>query len=134
MAPVVFLFVCGEAIVSILARWPHQFTGPGDPDKILSDFLRYGTLLSPPLPILLMFGVTIVLIGRDRSRGLGAAILSAICLVMSAGALGEALAPASPDVPYLLQVSSGILGAAAFAFLLVMSLAVSRECFLPKDP
>jgi hypothetical protein len=133
--PAAFLLVCAEAIVSVLARWPYQFTGPGDPDHMLRDFVLHGTLLSPPLPILLLFGAAATLIWRrDRPGGLPIAILCAICALMSIGAMGEALAPSSPNVPYLLQVSSGFLGAAAFVCLFALSLSAGRQGLSRADP
>jgi hypothetical protein len=51
VARAVFVLACLEAVVSILARWPYQFTGHGDSDRMAQDFLCFGTLLALPLPL-----------------------------------------------------------------------------------
>lgn len=128
VAPIVFAFVCVEAAVSILARWPYQFTGEGNPDRMLQDFLYAGTLLAPPLPLLLMFGATALLVRRKDRLGVIATIaMIAICAVMAVGSLGEALAPASPDVPRTIQLSGGCLGALLFAGLLTLAFVALLE-------
>jgi hypothetical protein len=127
-APLVFVFVCLEAIVSILAHWPYQFTGQGDPDRMARDLVRSGTLLAPPLPLLLLLGTTIFLVRRrDRSGEIANAVMIPICMAMAIGSLGESLAPASPDVPRAIQLSSGLGGAIVFAVLTVVALKALTE-------
>jgi hypothetical protein len=41
------LWVLG-AVVSVLARWPHQFDGHGDRRHMVADFVSSGTALAPP--------------------------------------------------------------------------------------
>ena len=75
--------MCAEASISILAGWPYQFTGQGDPDQMVLDFLVFGTLLAPPLPLLLLFGATASLVRRrDRLGEMAIAALVPICVVM----------------------------------------------------
>lgn len=135
LAPLAFAFVCVEAMVSLLARWPYQFTGQGDPDRMAQDFVFFGTLLAPPLSLLLLFGSATLLI---RRRGLVGEIANvamiALSLAMAVGSLGEALAPSSADVPRAVQLIGGVLGAilfAALAFIASRALSERRRMAQP---
>jgi hypothetical protein len=128
VAPAAFGLVCIEAIVSIRVRLPYQFTGQGDPDRMLWDFAVYGTLLSPPLPLLLLFGLAALTLRRDDRLGAAATgLLAVLCAVMTVGSLGEALAPKTPDVSPALQLISGLLNALLFAALFALALAARHE-------
>ena len=48
----VLALILVEAVISILARWPHQFGGSGDPHRMLQQFAGSGTALAPPLFII----------------------------------------------------------------------------------
>jgi hypothetical protein len=123
VAPIVFAWVCAEAVISILAHWPYQFTGQGNPDRMLRDFVYFGTLLAPPLPLLLAFGATAILVRReDRLGAIANAATIAICMVMAVGSLGEALAPTSPDVPSVVQLIGGGFGTILFMGLSALAL------------
>jgi hypothetical protein len=130
-APIVFAFACVEAAASVLAGWPYQFTGPGAPDQVPRDFLSRGTLLSPPLPLLALFGVLALLIRKRGGFGVAAnAALPVLCAIVVVGSLGEALSPKSSDVPHALQLAGNVLGAVVFAALLALSvLALWRPRF-----
>lgn len=127
-APLVFVYAWLGAIVSIWARWPYQFTGQGDPDRMAQDFVSFGTLLAPPLPLLFLFGLTVLLTKkRDRRGAIPNAAMIPICLAMAIGSLGESIAPASPDVPRAIQLSGGAVGAIVFASLAVVALKALAE-------
>jgi hypothetical protein len=116
----VFSIACMGTIVSIAAAWPYQFTGPGDPDRVSQDVLYMGTLLGPPLPLLVMFGVMAFLVGKRGKIGIVATIaMIPLMMTMVIGSLGEALSPASPDVPRPVQVWGGFSGAAIYLGLLL---------------
>jgi hypothetical protein len=118
-APAAFGLLCVEAVVSILAQWPYQFLGPGSSDRVPQDFALMGTLLAPPLPLLIAFGVAAFLVGRKDRVGLIATLLMVpACAVIALGSFGEALAPGSPNVPREVQVGGGILGGILFLALL----------------
>jgi hypothetical protein len=36
------------AVVTIVARWPAQFGGPGDPAHVAQEFISRGTAAAPP--------------------------------------------------------------------------------------
>ena len=127
-AAALFTLVCIEALVSILARWPYQFVGQGDPDQMLGDFLQAGTLLAPPLPMLVLFGATVLSLRRpDRVGTLANAALIFLLASMTIGYLGEALSPPSPDVPRSIQLIGGALGALLFFGTLLIALGALRE-------
>lgn len=120
-APVVAALLVVGAIVSIAARWPHQFGGQGDRGSMLADFVRSGTALAPPLPFLVLFVLVSVLVRRPDRWGTGARfVLLALSAVMIMASLGEAFAAPTPDVPRAVQVFSGVWGSAAGGLLLVL--------------
>jgi hypothetical protein len=63
------LFAVAAASVSILARWPYQFTGPGNPNQVPKESLFLGTLLGPPIALLVLFGVAVLLSMREDRSG-----------------------------------------------------------------
>jgi hypothetical protein len=117
----VFLLACIGAAVSILAQWPHQFMGQGNPDRVPEEFLFIGTLLAPPLPLLLPFGASAFLVRREDRVGFIATVgMIPMLTVMIVGSLGEVLSAPSQDVPRFAQVAGGLIGATAFFTLLVL--------------
>jgi hypothetical protein len=128
VAPIAFVWVCAAAVVSIFAHWPYQFTGRGDPDQMVLDFALFGTLLAPPLPLLLLFGATTFLARRGGRQGkIANAVMIPICAVMAIGSLGESLSPPSPDVPRAIQLFSGVFGAIVFASLAAVAFKALAE-------
>ena len=118
----VFLLACIGAAVSILAQWPHQFMGQGNPDRVPEEFLFMGTLLAPPLPLLLFFGASAFLARREDRVGFIATVgMIPMLTVMIVGSLGEVLSAPSQDVPRFAQVAGGLIGATAFFTLLVLA-------------
>lgn len=99
------------AIVSIIARWPAQFGGPGSPNNVASEFVYRGTALAAPLfPIMFLFVVFILLVPSQRWWGtVGVVGLCLLAVLMFIGALGEAFAPPTPDVPKAVLVTSGVV-------------------------
>lgn len=48
------------AVVSIVAGWPAQFGGSGDPNNVAGEFVARGTATAPPLvPIMVLLVVFI---------------------------------------------------------------------------
>jgi hypothetical protein len=116
----VLLFAAAGSFVSILARWPYQFTGPGSPGRVPEESLLLGTLLGPPIALLVLFGVAVLLAPRaDRTGFVATVALVPILLTMVVGSIGEAASPRSPDVPHPVQLWGGLIGAAAYLGLLV---------------
>ncbi|HWU57267.1 MAG TPA: hypothetical protein VN045_01010 [Microbacteriaceae bacterium] len=112
-----------EAVVSLIARWPYQFNGPGSPDSVWQDFISNGTALAPPLVLIVVLALITWGVHRSGTIQIVAGILLAVlALVMIVGAAGELLAPASADVPRAVQLIGGALNAALAIGLFVVTL------------
>lgn len=134
-AVAVFVFACIGAAVSIFAGWPYQFTSQGNPNRVPQEFLYMGTLLAPPLPLLLLFGASALLIERDDRLGLAATVgMIPMLGVMTVGSLGEALSAPSPDAPRSVQMVGGVVGAVAYFALLVAAVKAILERRSPTEP
>ena len=110
-AVLIFVVWVVGTVVSVVAGWPAQFGGPGNPNNVAGEFLSRGTALSPPLSVMVAL-VVFVFLARSR-RWWGTLGVVGLCLLAVAtfvGAMGEALAPATPDVPRAVLVLSGVLG------------------------
>jgi hypothetical protein len=102
------LLACVETVVAVIARWPAQFGGAGDPAKITTEWITKGTALSPPLFLLLAMALTVALVGFGR-RGLVVRLGAVVAVLTGAfgvvGTLGELLTPAA-DVPSAVRYAS----------------------------
>lgn len=128
MGPVIFIIVTLLAVVSLIARWPHQFGGSGSKADIVGDFVTSGTATAPPLFILVIFGVVgFAVARRDRWGTAALVVLLLLSVLMAVGSIGEAVAPATPEVPRLAQLASGAFGGLAGAVLLALSVAALLE-------
>ena len=108
-----------EAIVSLIARWPYQFNGPGAPDSVWPDFINNGTALAPPLVLIVV--LALLTLGVHLSawvQSLSGILLAVLALVMIVGAAGELLSPTSPDVPRAIQLIGGATNASLAVALL----------------
>jgi hypothetical protein len=109
------------AVVSIVAGWPAQFGGPGDPNDVAAEFVTRGTVFAPPLfPIMILLVVFVSLVpSRSRWGTVGVVGLCLLAVLTSIGSFGEAFAPATPDVPRAVLVVSGVVGVLLSAALLL---------------
>lgn len=109
-------------VVAVLAGWPAQFGGPGDPDAVASEFLTRGTALSPPAVPLALFALAGWLARRTGPlRTAGLVLLLPLSVAFVVGGLGEALAPATPDVPRAALLLSGASAVALGALVLALA-------------
>ena len=123
-AVLIFVVWVVGTVVSVVAGWPAQFGGPGNPNNVAGEFLSRGTALSPPLSVMVAL-VVFVLLARSR-RWWGTLGVVGLCLLAVAtfvGAMGEAFAPATPDVPRAVLVLSGVLGVVLCPPLLFFGIA-----------
>lgn len=122
-APVIAGLSVVGAVVSVLARWPHQFGGHGDPQHMLADFVSSGTALAPPLAVLvLLVAASLVVRRRDRWGAVACVVLVVLSVLMVVGSLGEAFAAPTADVPRAVQVFSGVWGTIAGGLLAVLGM------------
>lgn len=121
--PLVLALVAVEAVVSVAARWPHQFGGSGRPDRVLSDFLgNGGTALAPPLwlvVLLALAGAGLYTHGVPRLAATW--LLVPVAALMTVGVAGELFAAATPDVPRAAQLLGGVVDGLCCLTLLVLS-------------
>lgn len=121
------LFVFGT-IVAIVAQWPAQFGGAGDPDEVATEFLSRGTALSPPLAPIVLFAVFTALAIRHNGWGtagvVGVMLLSIVFII---GSLGEAFAPSTPDVPSSALITSGVVGTVLSLSVLILGTLTLAE-------
>jgi hypothetical protein len=118
--PVLVLVIAAEAVLSVVAGWPYQFGGHGNPHQVLADFATHGTALAPPL--FLFVPLVLVALGLQLSRiwRVAAAILLVpVAALMTVGAAGEALAAATPDVPRVVQIVGGAADTILSAAMLI---------------
>jgi hypothetical protein len=128
VAVLIFVVWVVCTLVSILAGWPAQFGGPGNPNNVAGEFLNRGTALAPPLFVMVAFVVFVVLVPNQRWWGvLGVVGLCLLAVLTVVGSLGEALAPSTPDVPRAVLVASGILGVVLGPLLLFFGIAELRD-------
>jgi hypothetical protein len=130
--PAVLALIVVEAVVSIAARWPHQFNGAGRRDEVLADFLSGGgTALAPPLWLVLVLAVVGAgLYLRGVPRVVATVLLVPVVAVLTVGVLGEVLAGPTPDVPRAVQLLGGVVDGLCCLTLLglaVASLATMRR-------
>ena len=88
--------------VGVGERWPAQFAGKGDPAMIATGWMTNGTVLSPPLfmMIALAAGLGLTAVPRRRAvRIAGAGITITVGLIAAVFTVGEAATGASAAVP-----------------------------------
>ncbi len=98
-----------ETVVGVTERWPSQFGGTGDPDKIASQWITMGTAISPPLFLfiaVILGGVVAFAATRRSWRVVGGGLITAVGLIGVVSTLGELLVAATPDIPRGVRWSS----------------------------
>jgi hypothetical protein len=98
-----------ETVVGVTERWPSQFGGTGDPDKIASQWITMGTAISPPLFLfiaVILGGALAFAATRRPWRVIGGGLITLVGLIGVVATLGELLAAATPDVPRGVQWSA----------------------------
>jgi len=124
VATLIFAVWTLGTLVCVVAGWPAQFGGPGNPDEVAMEFLSRGTALSPPSWLMVALVMFALLARSSRWWGtLGVVGLCPLAVVTFIGSLGEAFAPATPDVPRAVLVSCGVLGAVLCPTLLASGVA-----------
>jgi hypothetical protein len=46
-----------NTVIAIHYRWPAMFDAPGNPATMETDFIWYGTRISPPVPAMVVFAL-----------------------------------------------------------------------------
>jgi hypothetical protein len=94
VAALLWLEVWIGTAVAIRKGLPYGVGGEGNPDDVWGDFVQGGgTALSPPLVIVVLFGILILLATRTGWPGrLGAAGLTLLAILFLVTILGEPMA------------------------------------------
>jgi hypothetical protein len=122
----VIAYMVVATLVAVIANWPAQLGGVGTDAR--SEMWMRGTALSAPLLPVAVLIVSLVLVdagGRWATAGL--AVYSLVGVGFGVGGLGEALAPATPDVPKAVLVSSGVISVVIATTMVVLALSAFRQ-------
>ena len=93
-------------VVAVVMNWPAQFGGVGTDAR--AEFLTRGTAISAPgLPLVVLAVASWLATRRDRWGTVGVVLVGLVALLTTVGGLGEALAPATPNVSKEVLVVSG---------------------------
>ena len=93
-------------VVAVVMNWPAQFGGVGTDAR--AEFLTRGTAISAPgLPLVVLAVGSWLATRRDRWGTVGVVLVGLVALLTTVGGLGEALAPATPNVSKEVLVVSG---------------------------
>lgn len=104
-----------------MERWPSQLGGAGDPAHIGAELFSRGTVLSPPIFMVVAMMVALLLVAPGRPPWIGrvgfvlALIVAAVGVV---GAFAEVGSAATPEVPRGAQ-TCGLIGVALSAWVVV---------------
>jgi hypothetical protein len=131
---VLVLHACGTA-VAVWANWPAQLGAVGT--DAAAEWMTRGTALSAPLAPLVALVVAVVLASLPGwLNRVGGALVVLLSLLFMVAALGEAFAPATPDVPKGVLVASGVVGvltAAAVSLVVLRAGAPWRRALSPPS-
>jgi hypothetical protein len=102
-----------------------MFDAPGDPATIETDFIWYGTRISPPVPAMIAFTLLSLAALWRGWRGVAATVLIvALCALMTIAGAGEPAGLPANGLPRWAWVILGTIG--GYAPLLVAVLGVSE--------
>jgi hypothetical protein len=125
---VALLFIVAMIVNTMIAlhyRWPAMFDAPGNPATIETDFIWYGTRISPPVPAMIAFTLLALAALWRGWRGVVATVLIvALCALMTIAGAGEPAGLPANDLPRWAWLILGTIG--GFAPLLVAGLGISE--------
>jgi hypothetical protein len=128
LTSVSLLFIVAMIMNTLIAlhyRWPAIFDAPGNPATIETDFIWYGTRISPPVPAMIAFTLLSLAALWRGWRGVVATVLIvALCAIMTIAGAGEPAGLPPNDLPRGAWVILGTIG--GYAPLLVAVLGVSE--------
>ncbi|MGH2867666.1 MAG: hypothetical protein ACRDNK_08870 [Solirubrobacteraceae bacterium] len=116
-------------VIGVAERWPAQFGGAGQPSKIATQWMSKGTVLSPPLFMIVALALALAVAELVKARsakivaGAIAALVGAIGTVFT---IGEAATAATPAVPTGAHLGA-FVGAALSLWVLAAALWFLRS-------
>jgi hypothetical protein len=128
LAAVALLFIAAMVVNTAIAlhyRWPAMFDAPGNPATIMTDFIWYGTRISPPVPAMIVFTLLALAALWRGWRGVAATVLIiALCVLMTIAGAGEPAGLPTNNVPRWAWLILGTIG--GYAPLLVAALGAAE--------
>jgi hypothetical protein len=125
---VALLFIAAMIVNTSIAlhyRWPAMFDAPGNPATMGTDFIWYGTRISPPVPAMVAFTLLALAVLWRGWRGAAATILiMVLCVLMTIAGAGEPAGLPENNVPRWAWI---ILGAIGFYAPLLVALLGAAE-------
>ena len=122
------LFVAAMVVNTIIAlhyRWPAMFDAPGNPDTIMTDFILYGTRISPPVMPMLVVAIAGLLALKRSNWGIAATlVVMAFSALVSIAGAGEPAGLPPHNIPRALLRVLGTVG--AYAPLLMIALGAAE--------
>ena len=118
-----------STVIGVANRWPAQFGGAGQASEIGTQWMTKGTVLSPPLFLLVAMAGALGLLVAARWRAakiVGAGLATLIGAIGFVGALGEVLAAATPEVPREAQMSA-IIGVVLSLVVVITGIITMRS-------
>lgn len=127
LTSVALLFVAAMIINTAIAlhyRWPAMFDAPGNPDTIMTDFIWYGTRISPPVPGLTVFTIAALMSLYNGWRGVAATVvIMTVSVLMIIAGGGEPAGLPQNDVPSWAWLILGTIGLYAPLLIIVLGAA-----------
>jgi hypothetical protein len=112
--------------VAVALDLPAQFGGAGTDAG--AEFASRGTAVSPPLAPLAVLALAAVLLFRGGRAAVAGAVLAGLLgVVFAVASVGEAVAPATPEVARAVLVGSGVVGVAVGAALVAGAVLSLRQ-------
>ena len=113
-------------VIGVAERWPAQFGGKGVPSKTATQWITHGTVLSPPLFMLIAMAIALALVSLGNRRAVavfGAVVALLVTALATVFTLGEMLSAATPAVPRGAQLSA-VVGTMLSIAVVVTSVAL----------
>jgi hypothetical protein len=124
---VALLFIVAMLVNTVIAlhyRWPAMFDAPGNPATIETDFIWYGTRISPPVPAMIVFTLLALAVLWRGWRGVVATVLIvALCAIMTIAGAGEPGGLPANNIPRWAWIILGSIG--GYAPLVVAALGIA---------
>jgi hypothetical protein len=131
------LFIVAMIVNTVIAlhyRWPAMFDAPGNAATIETDFIWYGTRISPPLPAMIAFTLLAVAALWRGWRGVVATVLIiALCALMTIAGAGEPAGLPSNNLPRWAWVILGTIGGYAPLLVAVLGVAELVRRFMTRN-
>ncbi len=123
-----------NTVIALHYRWPAMFDAPGNPATIETDFIWYGTRISPPVPAMIVFTLLSLAALWRGWRGVVATVLIVVlCALMTIAGAGEPAGLPANGIPRWAWVILGTIGGYAPLLVAVLGIAELVRRFLTRN-